>query len=99
MKVFWTALTTQRRIKAILDASDKHGERVEAFRQLARQLGANPDFGAGEINWTPQEQSLLIERIQTAAREYRNGIGWLIAFASSVAAILSAIAAWVAVSL
>ena len=87
----------QKHLKRVLDSSDENEPRREALRQVARDIGANPRFGVGQVETYPEEESILIERIQTAARTHRDGIAWLIAFITTMAAILSALAALIGV--
>ena len=97
-RMFWVAIAAQKRISKIMgQGKDKtNDQRVCELRKLGEKLGISGrdvrDKDGGSLS--PQ---IVIERIQAAARTHRDGVGWLIAFVTAVAAIVSAAAALIAV--
>ena len=91
-------MNVQRRLKAIMAEDVEQVRRLE-LRNLARELGcslASTFSGSGDERKHLEEE--VVRRIQEAARSMREARLWWIALLSASASVISALAAWVAVS-
>lgn len=88
----------QRRLRQIL-ANGNREQREVALRTLAQQLGCSltSTYEAGPYHAKHLEDE-VVRRIQEAARESRDSALWWIAVLSAAASVVSAIAAWLAIS-
>lgn len=88
----------QRRLKTILTIHDRD-EREKALRTLAQDLGCSLtstyEVSSEHAKHLNDE---VIRRIQEASRESRDSALWWIAVLSAIASVVSAIAAWLAIS-
>lgn len=91
-------LGIQRKIHRILSISDRE-EREMNLRELARSLGCSlhSTYEVGPEHAKHLEDE-VIRRIQEAARESRDSALWWVAVLSAAASVVSAVAAWVAIS-
>lgn len=87
----------QSRLAKITRIPDEEIKKTELIK-LARELGCSTnsldDPSRGLIKFL---EEVLIQRIQEAARSWRESNLWLIALVSAISAVLSALAAWCAV--
>ena len=74
----------------------EHEQREIELRKLAQEYGCSLSF-TYIGNGAKHMEEEIIRRIQEADRSMRESRLWLIAVASALASILSAMAAWVAV--
>jgi len=71
-------------------------EREPKLRELAQDLGCSLASTYGGDGSKHLEEEVVL-RIQEAGRSYRAAMLWIVALASAVASIVSALAAWCAV--
>lgn len=91
-------LSVQRKIHRILSISDGN-ERQEKLRALARSLGCSlHSTYQASPNHAKHLEDEVIRRIQEAARESRDSALWWVAVLSAAASVVSAVAAWIAIS-
>jgi len=67
----------------------------EPLYQFARQLGVALDAAAGSSGFN---DAIIQERVLAALRERRDARLWIVALASAIASVLSALAAWCAIA-
>jgi hypothetical protein len=87
-------LGVQNRIKSIMRLEPN--EREIELRKLAQKLGCSLSSTYSGDGAKHREEE-VIRRIQEAARSTRESRLWLFALLSAISAILSAMAAWVAI--
>ncbi len=92
MNMFWKCLIVQIRIKKVLKAGRTPDETWPKLEELGNEFGVSIPSGLVPGKHEP----ILIERILAAARAHRDGIGWMIALVTAVAAFISASAALIA---
>lgn len=86
-----------RKLKEIMRIKS-YDERVKKLVEYARELGVSLTRIVN-ANIGKTEENIVYERIQQALSLRQGHKTWMIALASSIASIFSAIAAWVAVFL